>query len=153
MGTGALFDFFCLASAEAAILIFLGSPGYLCVPCVPGGWGQPGRGGSPYLGGDCRLRPALTERGPRCNAASCGEGPGSWSDGRWPAFQSGEGRLREGAFAGGAEDAQAPRKQTAVWQLQEGQRGEGGCRGGRGEGPRGLGSLMRTWARASVSFQ
>lgn len=121
-GPGPCLFFFCLASAEAAILIFLASPRYLHAPCAPGGWGQPGRGGSPYLGGDCRLRPALTEKGPRCNAA--GEGPGSWELVRWLAFQSGEGRLREGAFAGGAEDAQAPRKQTAVWQLQEGQRGE-----------------------------
>lgn len=81
-GPGPCLIFFCLASAEAVILIFLASPGYLCAPCAPGGWGQPGRGGSPYLGGDCRLRPALTERGPSCKAASCGEGPGSWSDGR-----------------------------------------------------------------------
>lgn len=83
MGTGALFVcFFCLASAEAAILIFFASPRYLHAPGTPGGWGQPGRGGPPYLGGDCRLCTTLTKRGPRCNAAGCGEGPGSWSDGR-----------------------------------------------------------------------
>lgn len=110
--------------------------------CVRGpgpalGWGQPGGGGPPYLGGDCRLRPSLTE-GRAAMQQAAGRVRGAV---RWPAFQSGKGRLREGAFPGGAEGGVAPRKQTAqrVWQLQEGWRGK--RRGGRGEGPRGFGEI------------
>lgn len=109
--------------------------------CVRGpgpalGWGQPGGGGPPYLGGDCRLRPSLTE-GQAAMQQAAGRVRGAV---RWPAFQSGKGRLREGAFPGGAEGGVAPRKQTAQSLAAAGglEREEAG---GRGEGPRGFGEI------------
>ena len=73
MGTGALFGLFCLASAEAAILIFLASPRYLHARCMPGGWGQPGRGGRASRG---------PTRGSFLGRTSCGVDEGLMAEGR-----------------------------------------------------------------------